>query len=199
MSKATFWRAAALGLAALLVALLALAAPGAFYVERIRIGGGYNTPPDGGADIGAGGTIETNGDLRFGGTGRLHVRDGLQFVLHEEDVEFLKLNAERLKPGPDGAVDLGTDAARWKDVFATNGDFNGSVTVDTECTVGVSAVQRGLLSIRQGAGAQLPGALRLYSADGTAWHVFAQNDGTLRISSSAPVNDTAGVPVGLQF
>ncbi len=127
------------------------------------------------------------------------MREGLQFVLHEEDVEFLKLNAERLKPGPDGAVDLGTDAARWKSVYGVTGDYSGDLNAGGSIASGSAGSRRGVVTVWHGEGAQLPGALRLYSADGTAWHLFVENDGTVRIHNGLPVNELVGTPVGLQF
>ncbi|HOT50506.1 MAG TPA: hypothetical protein PLI07_05985, partial [Candidatus Hydrogenedentes bacterium] len=57
--------------------------------------------------------------------------------------------------------------------------------------VGATGVQRGMVSAFASGGA--PGCLRMGTANGSLYHVFASNDGAgLRISPSAPTSDTDG-------
>lgn len=61
---------------------------------------------------------------------------------------------------------------------------------------GKDGVYRGLVTAWDGSGGNYPGCLRLGSGDGTLWYVFSDNEGQLRVSSSAPVAADAGQPVG---
>jgi hypothetical protein len=64
---------------------------------------------------------------------------------------------------------------------------------------GQAGVVRGTCALPHGPNGNQPGYLKLTSRAGTAWHLFVEDDGTLRICNVVPANNTDGMVVGLQF
>lgn len=84
---------------------------------------------------------------------------------------------------------------------ATAGDatLGGDLDVSGgDVDAGVTAAVRGVVSAWQGAGGNTPGCLRLGSPNGSAWYVFVEDDGTLRVHSALPATNTDGSIVGTQ-
>jgi len=52
--------------------------------------------------------------------------------------------------------------------------------------------------VRRRAEQEAPGYVKLLSLDGTAYYLFAENDGTLRVHTSAPTANDDGDAVGDQ-
>lgn len=66
------------------------------------------------------------------------------------------------------------------------------------CRAGVAGSARGYFEAENGGGGNTPGYVRLRSRDGTPWHLFVEDDGTVRVHSLVPANDSDGVIVGGQ-
>lgn len=66
-------------------------------------------------------------------------------------------------------------------------------------TTGNAAGNRGTVTAFHGSGGNTPGYLLTYSPNGTPWYWFAEDDGTARIASAAPTQNSDGQIIGLQF
>ncbi|MFA6239420.1 MAG: hypothetical protein WC655_00740 [Candidatus Hydrogenedentales bacterium] len=85
-------------------------------------------------------------------------------------------------------------------------DVNGNLRLTGDIAVrggdvvaGVQATTRGIVAAVNGAGGIAPGCLKLVSPNGTAWYVFAEDDGTLKIHSALPSQNADGAVVGTQY
>lgn len=63
---------------------------------------------------------------------------------------------------------------------------------------GVDSTRRGLLTLWDGAGGNTPGCMKIHSPNGTAWYVFVEDDGTLKIHNALPTQNSDGTVVGAQ-
>ena len=63
---------------------------------------------------------------------------------------------------------------------------------------GEDGLTRGVVSLWDGAGGNAPGCVTLYSANGTPWHLFVEDDGTVKIHSTLPTQNADGSVVGSQ-
>ena len=86
----------------------------------------------------------------------------------------------------EGAVRLGDDVTSLGD-----GAFQGG-----SVTGGVDGSERGVITAWDGAGGSAPGCLRLASADGTLWYVFATDSGAVRVHDTFPQSNDSGQTVG---
>lgn len=84
--------------------------------------------------------------------------------------------------------------------------FDGTVTVQGDLLVtggGMAAgnhnLERGVVTAWDGAGGTEPGCLTLVSPNGTAWHLFAEDDGTIKVHSGLPSGNSDGAAVGAQY
>ncbi|MCC6490167.1 MAG: hypothetical protein IT364_21965 [Candidatus Hydrogenedentes bacterium] len=89
------------------------------------------------------------------------------------------------------------------DVFSVNsvgnGRFDGDVTAEGgDGVFGTDGNVRGVLTLWEGSGGAAPATLRFHSRNGTAWYLFVEDDGTLRIHNTVPSNNSDGAIVGLQ-
>lgn len=66
-------------------------------------------------------------------------------------------------------------------------------------TAGNAGGNRGAIQCLYGSGGNTAGYLVTYSRDGTPWYWWAEDDGTAKISAAAPVNNSDGTVIGLQF
>lgn len=66
-------------------------------------------------------------------------------------------------------------------------------------TSGNAGVSRGTVVAYHGASGNTPGYLATYSPNGTPWYWFAEDDGTAKISSAPPTQNSDGQIIGLQF
>jgi len=79
------------------------------------------------------------------------------------------------------------------------GTFLGDVAANGgEVSAGKDGVARGTLTVWDGAGGNAPGCVRLASPNGTEWYVFAEDDGTLKVCSALPTQNSDGNAVGGQ-
>lgn len=81
----------------------------------------------------------------------------------------------------------------------------GSMTVEGAldvsggaATVGIAGTTRGVLALEDGAGGTAPGSLKLHSPNGTVWHVFVEDDGTVKVHSALPTQNADGSVIGAQ-
>lgn len=78
-------------------------------------------------------------------------------------------------------------------------DVRGDMTVQGGAVdAGVSGTTRGVIAAWHG-GSNAPGCVKLVSENGTPYFLFVEDDGTLRIHSSAPTSNADGVIAGTQF
>ena len=63
---------------------------------------------------------------------------------------------------------------------------------------GIAGSQRGVIAVVQGSGTTAPGCIRLHSFDGSAWYLFVENDGTLRVCNALPTASGQGQIVAHQ-
>lgn len=63
---------------------------------------------------------------------------------------------------------------------------------------GTDGANRGVYTAWDGAGGNAPGCVKLCSPNGTAWYVFVEDDGTLKVHSALPTANTDGSVVGAQ-
>jgi len=121
-------------------------------------------------------------------------------------------------------ADAGEDNSdRWSMKFADGGNFTLSsyatdewvtalqftntsdatiggdlLSVGGEFVAGVNSSVRGILTLWDGSGGNQPGYLILYSPNGTANYIFCEDDGTLKIHTSAPTQNSDGSEIGGQ-
>jgi hypothetical protein len=63
---------------------------------------------------------------------------------------------------------------------------------------GADSATRGILTLWDGAGGNTPGYIKIHSPNGTAWYLFVEDDGTLKIHNAAPTANSDGSVVGAQ-
>lgn len=78
--------------------------------------------------------------------------------------------------------------------------FTGNVTTQGgQMTAGVDSTTRGIVTAWDGTGGNAPGCVKLCSPNGTAWYLFIEDDGTLKVHSALPTQNNDGAIVGLQY
>jgi hypothetical protein len=77
--------------------------------------------------------------------------------------------------------------------------IGGVTALGGNVIAGVEGSGRGLVSVNNGSGGNTPGTLKILSSNGTAWYIFVEDDGTLRIHDAIPTSNNDGEIVGLQF
>lgn len=82
---------------------------------------------------------------------------------------------------------LGLATRRWGNLYTDN------------AVIGYEGFTRGVLEIAEGGDGDEAAVIQLHSKNGTVWHLFVEDDGTLRVSSSLPDSDDDGTVVGSQF
>lgn len=92
-----------------------------------------------------------------------------------------------------------------KQLLNGNTQLNGNLTsagsgtfAGGQVVAGSDSVMRGVVTAWDGSGGNAPGCVKLCSPNGTAWYVFAEDDGTLKIHSALPIQNGDGTVVGLQ-
>ncbi|MHC4643757.1 MAG: right-handed parallel beta-helix repeat-containing protein, partial [Planctomycetota bacterium] len=63
---------------------------------------------------------------------------------------------------------------------------------------GADGTNQGTLTLWDGAGGVLPGYIKIHSPNGTAWYLFVEDDGTLKVHNAAPTANADGSEVGSQ-
>lgn len=77
--------------------------------------------------------------------------------------------------------------------------ISGDLSVDGgDIAAGTSGGTRGVVTAWDGSGGNAPGCLKLQSPNGTTWHVFVEDDGTLKVNSALPTQNSDGSVVGTQ-
>lgn len=89
-----------------------------------------------------------------------------------------------------------THGGVWFDDGA--GTAVGTISNSGACVFGVAGVDRGSLTLRHGAGGNTASYLALYSRNGTLYYLWFEDDGTLKTSTTAPVNNADGSEIGTQ-
>jgi len=87
--------------------------------------------------------------------------------------------------------------------FTINGAGNVEAAGDATISgggliAGSDGVTRGVLMLWDGGGGTAPGCLKMASPNGTVWYLFVEDDGTLKVHSSAPTQNSDGSAVGDQ-
>ncbi len=108
---------------------------------------------------------------------------------------------------PGGGADFARDGGVWTDGdVLVGGDMTveGALNADMagagpHLLLGEAGQDRGVLEVAHGAGNAAPGAITLRSPDGSAWRLFASDDGVIRVTDALPASNDDGVPVGSQF
>lgn len=82
---------------------------------------------------------------------------------------------------------------------------SGKVTIDGDLdldggdlVVGTDGGTRGIVTAWDGSGGSAPGCVKLASPNGTVRYLFVEDDGTLKVHSSLPTQNTDGTVVGSQ-
>jgi hypothetical protein len=68
----------------------------------------------------------------------------------------------------------------------------------TNVTAGTDSTTRGILTLWDGSGGNKPGYIKVYSPNGTAWYLFVEDDGTVKVHNAAPAANTDGSIIGGQ-
>jgi len=85
--------------------------------------------------------------------------------------------------------------------------FRDSGTVETEndlvveggdLDAGSDGGTRGVLTAWDGSGGSAPGCVKLASPNGTVWHLFVEDDGTIKVHNALPTQNSDGTEVGSQ-
>lgn len=151
------------------------------------------------------------GSVRF----RLENAEGYsEFLVDSGDISILDKNgtylmtwqdagdilARRpLRPVSDNTYTLGLAASRWSTIYGVNGDFSGDGTfAGGDVVAGSDGGARGIVTAWDGSGGSAPGCLKLASPNGTVWYLFAEDDGTLKIHSALPTQNSDGSEIGPQ-
>ena len=80
-------------------------------------------------------------------------------------------------------------------------DQDGQVNVSMEygaLTVGQNSSIRGYIKLYDGSGGNQASFVQLHSRNGTAYYLFVEDDGTVKVHTSAPADNADGDPVGAQ-
>lgn len=194
------------------------------FLEEIAGGGGFGDAKDGGAWLEADGDMLTDGAVTaenglnagandttrgtmnlYGGSaaggGTVNLWNGAsddtftdRWALFAEPATgnfALKAIA-----GPSGATEnvLAFDDATHDGTVEKNLHVKGGTL-----QVGVDGGTRGVVTAWDGSGGSAPGAIRLASPNGTQWYLFVEDDGTVKLHSALPTQNSDGVAVGIQF
>lgn len=85
-------------------------------------------------------------------------------------------------------------------IASSIGSFFSSLSIAYgNFTSGTPATNRGTITAYHGPSGNTPGYLVTYSPNGTPWYWFTADDGTCRVSSSAPSSNSSGTVIGLQY
>jgi len=77
--------------------------------------------------------------------------------------------------------------------------FKGDVAVDGgDIDAGTDGGVRGVVTAWDGSGGSAPGCLKLASPNGTVHYLFVEDDGTLKVHSALPTQNSDGTVVGTQ-
>jgi hypothetical protein len=74
----------------------------------------------------------------------------------------------------------------------------GGITTDSLLTLGTNSATQGTLTLWDGAGGNTPGYIKIHSPNGTAWYLFVEDDGTVKVHNAAPTQNSDGSVVGTQ-
>jgi len=76
---------------------------------------------------------------------------------------------------------------------------NGGVAVaNGAITAGADGVTNGTITLWDGSGGNTPGYVKCHSANGTAWYLFVEDDGTVKVHNAVPTANCDGSEVGGQ-
>jgi len=73
------------------------------------------------------------------------------------------------------------------------------IKVQNTIDIGTDGVDRGVLTLWDGAGENTPGYIKIGSPDGTIWYLFVEDDGTIKVHNAAPTQIADGSAVGDQI
>lgn len=85
----------------------------------------------------------------------------------------------------------------WTDL--SNGKIGiGTTDPDSLLSVGDDGSTQGTLTLWDGSGGTTPAYIKIHSPDGSAWYLFVEDDGTVKVHNAAPTQNTDGSEVGGQ-
>lgn len=67
-----------------------------------------------------------------------------------------------------------------------------------DVALGADGATQGILTLWDGAGGNTPGYTKIHSPNGTAWYLFVEDDGTVKVHNAAPTANADGDAVGDQ-
>ncbi|RPJ38904.1 MAG: hypothetical protein EHM35_03485 [Planctomycetaceae bacterium] len=76
-------------------------------------------------------------------------------------------------------------------------DFNGDL-IFGGLSLGADGATQGTVTLWDGSGGNTPGYIKIHSPNGTAWYLFVEDDGTLKVHSAPPTANGDGSAVGGQ-
>jgi hypothetical protein len=65
-------------------------------------------------------------------------------------------------------------------------------------SVGTDGTLQGILELWDGASGNTPAYIKIHSPNGTAWYLFVEDDGTIKVHNAAPTQNSDGSVVGAQ-
>ena len=149
------------------------------------------------------GTMDANGDYADG--------DWRIIKVGSDDFEIQKLISGTWTQQAKWSVASGyeTDTIAATSITASAAvTVSGIMTSDTVAAPDIAAVTvtcgsatsttRGDINLFAGSGGSAPGVICMYSADGTAWFLFVEDDGTVKIHNALPTQNSDGSAVGGQ-
>jgi len=93
----------------------------------------------------------------------------------------------------------GSATEKFTVVAATGQTAAGDITSQTgQIAAGADSATRGVVTAWDGSGGNAPGCLKLCSPNGTAWYLFVEDDGTLKVHGALPTQNSDGTVVGTQ-
>lgn len=78
-----------------------------------------------------------------------------------------------------------------------NLEVGGSIRAEN-LTSGVDGKDQGILILWDGSGGNQPAYIQIASPDGTVWYLFVEDDGTLKIHTAVPTQNSDGSAIGDQ-
>ncbi len=90
----------------------------------------------------------------------------------------------------------GNDTGRL--TISGGADRATAVFEDTTIIGGANGTDQGILKLWDGAGGVLPAYIWLHSPDGSAWYLFVEDDGTVKVHNAAPTQNSDGSAIGGQ-
>ena len=157
--------------------------------------------------------VNISGELKVGG-GKTTIKAGnsaaASLVLKADNADDAGDNWE-VAANTDDTLSIGSDKntiGTYVSFVTVTGDSTARNSVVTTAgnitssggtiTAGANTNTQGKLVLWDGLGADKPGYVQFHSLSGTAYYLFVEDDGTVKVHTSVPTRDTDGSEVGGQ-